>query len=177
MPFFDPDDLSIYPKIDQSNIRKELLNLPNQLNYAWKIGVGYELPLFSKVTYIVLVAMGGKAIGAGLLAAHLADKSLSPVHILREYQLPSWSVGEQTLVVASSQSGDTEEVLSAFDLAMQRHCHLMVISTGGEISSKAKAHSIPLWRFSHKGQPRTAAGYSFRLLLALMTRLSHIADQ
>ncbi len=177
MPLFALDDLAAYPKIDRSDMRHELLGLPNQLTNAWKMGLENEIPAFKKVTNIVLAGMGGTAIGADLLAAYLADISSCPLHVLREYQLPCWARGRENLVIASSHSGDTEEVLSVFDQALQRGCSLMVISTGGEISNKADTHSIPLWKFSHKGQPRSAVGYSFGFLLALMTRLNFIPDQ
>ena len=177
MSLFDLDDLAYYPKIDRSDMRKELLNLPNQLINAWKMGLENELPLSKNVTNVVLAGMGGSAIGADLLVAYIADISSCPVHVLREYQLPCWARGREILVVASTHSGNTEEVLSVFDQALQRDCSLMVISTGGEISNRAKTNSIPLWKFSHKGQPRSAVGYSFGLLLSLMIRLNFIPDQ
>lgn len=177
MPFFELDDLAAYGKIDRSDMRKELLNLPNQLTQAWKMGLENKIPPYNKVTNIVLAGMGGTAIGADLLAAYVADISPCPIHVLREYQLPAWAGDKHTLVVASSHSGDTEEVLSMFDQALHRDCSLLVIATGGEISNRAIIHSIPLWKFAHKGQPRSAVGFSFGLLLALMARLDFIPDQ
>lgn len=177
MSLFDLDDLAFYPIIDRSSMRNELLDLPDQLIKAWKIGLENELPAFKNVTNIILAGMGGTAIGADLLAAYVADISSCPVHVLREYQLPCWAHGREILAVASSHSGDTEEVLSVFDQALERDCSLMAISTGGEISNRAETHFIPLWKFSHKGQPRSAVGYSFGLLLALMVRLGFIPDQ
>ena len=86
---------------------------------------------------------------------------------LREYQLPAWACGKRTLVVASSHSGNTEEVLSVFDQALKRNCSLMVVSTGGKLSQKARENALPVWNFTHAGQPRSAVGYSFGFLLAL----------
>lgn len=177
MSLFDLDDLALYPKIDRSDMRNELLCLPNQLANAWKMGLENELPTFKKITNIILAGMGGTAIGADLLAAYVADSSPCPVHVLREYQLPFWARGRDTLVVASSHSGDTEEVLSIIDQAMQRDCSLLAISTGGEILNRSNAYSMPLWKFTHDGQPRSAVGYSFGFLLALMSRLNFIPDQ
>lgn len=177
MFLFDLDDLALYPKIDRSDMRNELLCLPNQLANAWKMGLENELPAFKKISKIVLAGMGGTAIGADLLAAYVAELSPCPVHVLREYRLPFWARGRETLVVASSHSGDTEEVLSVFDQAMQRDCSLLAISTGGEILNRANAHSIPKWKFTHDGQPRSAVGYLFGFLLALMSRLNLIPDQ
>jgi glucose/mannose-6-phosphate isomerase len=177
MSLFELDDLAFYPKIDRSDMRKELLSLPAQLKNAWKMGLENEFPAFNKVNYLVLVGMGGMAIGADLLTAYASDLSPYPVQVLREYQLPSWARGKHTLVVVFSHSGDTEEALSVFNQALQHDCSLMVISTGGEISKQALAYSIPLWKFAHSGQSSSAVGYFFGLLLALMTRLNFISDQ
>ncbi len=59
--------------------------------------------------------MGGSAIGADLLAAYLADSCSVPLYVLRDYGLPAWAKGPETLVVGSSHSGNTEETLSSFD--------------------------------------------------------------
>ncbi len=53
---------------------------------------------------------------------------------------------------------------------------MVVISTGGEISKRAKEKDILVWTFKHEGQPRAAVGFSFGLLLALLTRLKLISD-
>jgi glucose/mannose-6-phosphate isomerase len=53
---------------------------------------------------------------------------------------------------------------------------MVVISTGGEISERAKEKNIPIWAFNHQGQPRAAVGFSFGLLLALLARLKLIPD-
>jgi len=174
MSLINLDDPEVYPGIDRSNMLAELVGLPEQLVHAWEMGQGFDLPDRKNFSQLVIAGMGGSAIGADLLNAYTSDEICCPVHVLREYQLPGWAVGEKVLVVASSHSGNTEEVLSIFDQAFEQKCNLLVITTGGKLSQKAQEKACPLWTFMHTGQPRSAVGYSFGFLLALVSRLKMI---
>lgn len=176
MAFFNLDDPVIYQDVDHSNMLSELVGLPDQLLDAWKLGFEYEVPKLNDISHLVIAGMGGSAIGADLLSAFCSDITSCPVFVLREYELPTWANGKNALVIASSHSGNTEEVLSVFDQAIERDCSLMVLSTGGILAQKAAERAIPLWQFTHNGQPRSAVGFSFGLLLALVTRLNLISD-
>jgi glucose/mannose-6-phosphate isomerase len=52
----------------------------------------------------------------------------------------------------------------------------MSITTGGRLAARAAAVGAPTWKFVHTGQPRSAVGVSFGLLLGVFTRLGLIAD-
>jgi glucose/mannose-6-phosphate isomerase len=120
--------------------------------------------------------MGGSAIGADLLSAFVMDKCSAPVYVHRDYGLPAYAKGRETLVVACSHSGNTEETLDAFSAAIRHECNLIAICTGGELAKRAREEKSPLWTFTHSGQPRAAIGYSFGLLLSLFSRLEFIPD-
>jgi glucose/mannose-6-phosphate isomerase len=150
--------------------------LPEQLERAWKEAEAFPLPDFNQVNQVLIAGMGGSAIGASLLKAYAAPLASVPIEVHRDYGLPAWVSGPETLVILSSHSGNTEETLSAMNTALDRGCKILAISTGGEMAQKAKEHDIDLWVFNHKGQPRAAVGYSFCLLLNLFTRLDFIPD-
>ena len=57
--------------------------------------------------------MGGSAIGADLVLACLPELPV-PAAVVRGYELPAWA-GPETLVVAVSYSGGTEETLACAD--------------------------------------------------------------
>jgi glucose/mannose-6-phosphate isomerase len=171
------DDLNRMKVIDKSNMLLELQTLPDQLAEAWRIGDSYDLPNINKIDGVTIAGMGGSAIGADILAAYVIDKSSTPVSVIRGYSLPAWVSGENNLVICSSHSGNTEETLSVFQEAVQRNCTLMAVSRGGTIKSLAEeAHSL-FWPFSHEGQPRSAVGFSFGILLNLFSRMQLIPDQ
>jgi len=165
------DDLLLIQQLDPRNMLAEITSLPAQLAEAWQLGQAQQLPDPQGIRQVVISGMGGSAIGADLLTAYLSPSCPIPVIVQRDYILPGWARGPETLVVASSHSGNTEETLEAFDIAMQNKCRVVAVATGGTLAERAKKAGIPLWKFSHGGQPRAAVGYSFGLLLALFARL------
>jgi len=165
-----------FPALDSFNMLAEMNGLPEQLLTAWAEAEALPLRDFSGVKQVLIAGMGGSAIGADLLKAYAAPLSSVSLEVHRDYGLPAWAAGEDTLVIISSHSGNTEETLSAMETAIQRGCSLLAISTGGEIAELAKKNDINLWIFQHKGQPRAAVGYSFCLLLNVFKRLGFIND-
>ena len=162
---------------DPENMLAAIAALPSDLKNAWELGSTLPLPDFPKINKIIISGMGGSAIGGDLFGNYLSSFAQIPVVSHRGYGLPGWAKGEDTLVICSSHSGNTEETLSSFHLALEQNCSLLTISTGGKLEQEAQARGIPHWKFNHQGQPRTAIGWSFGLLLALADRLSIIQNQ
>ena len=171
------DSIEQIKEIDQYDMYSQIAGLPDQLKTAWEFANSLPLPSFEPVNQIVIAGMGGSAIGGDLLASYVADLAEVPIVVHRDYDLPLWAKGKKTLVICSSHSGNTEETLSAYAQAKQNGCQIMCISTGGKLAEGAKADGSNLWIFNHKGQPRAAVGYSFGILLALVTRMGLVADQ
>ena len=172
----DLDDFKSFAKLDSQNMLGEIEALPRQLQSAWELGQTSEVLKTSEVSRVVIAGMGGSAIGADLLAAYIAPICKLPVIIHRDYGLPAWAHGPETLVIASSHSGYTEETLDAFDMAVKAGCRILAVCTGGELERRAITHNVPVWKFAHEGQPRAAVGFSFGLLLAAFTRLGLVPD-
>lgn len=165
-----------FASIDVEDMLSHIASLPDQLQKAWELGLSLQLPAMGVVKNVVIAGMGGSAIGADLLASFLLDRVTVPVMVQREYGLPAFVFGKETLVVVSSHSGNTEESISAFEAACRSNCQVLVISTGGKILADAQSAHVPAWVFKHDGQPRSALGYTFGLLLALFVRLGLVSD-
>jgi glucose/mannose-6-phosphate isomerase len=170
------DDFTKFKEIDTQNMLAEINGLPDQLSRAYQLGLTQKLPAWDGIRNVLITGMGGSAIGADLLSAYVADSCPVPLYVLRDYSLPAWAQGSQTLVVGSSHSGDTEETLSSFEEALQRGCRCLAITTGGKLGELAARNKAAIWKFQHAGQPRAAVGYSFGLLLALLVRLGLVTD-
>lgn len=120
-----------------------------------------------KKTKIVIVAgMGGSQLGADILNA-LQPKSLIIHH--RSYGLPALesSLVKQSMVVAISYSGNTEETLDAFAVARRKKIPVAVIAAGGKLLALAQETKIPYVQIPAGIQPRAAVGYMFRALATL----------
>jgi glucose/mannose-6-phosphate isomerase len=171
------DNLELFQQIDPDNMLGKIDGLPDQLDGAWSFGQSQPLPEVKSVRQIIVAGMGGSAIGADLWASYLVPLSSVPVTVWRGYDLPAHVQGPETLVIASSHSGNTEETLSAFDTAVQRKAQTLAITTGGRLATAAEEAASPCWLFDHGGPPRAAVGFSFGLLLALAVRSGWIEDQ
>jgi len=170
------DDYKTFKELDPSNMLAEIAGLPDQLLKAWALGQTFNLPARENITRVLIAGMGGSAIAADFLAAYIAPLSAVPVIVHRDYDLPAWATGPNTLVIASSHSGNTEETLSAFASAVENKCQILAVTTGGQLAQNAIEAGAVLWQFDHHGQPRAAVGYSFGLLLAAFSRLGLTPD-
>jgi len=170
------DDLDSFKSLDPQNMLAEIQGLPNQLKTAWELGQRMPLPKADRIDRVVIAGMGGSAIGADLLASYAASSCRIPVIVHRDYGLPDWARGRETLLIVSSHSGNTEETLDSLETGLQNQCRVMALSTGGILARRAAEDRIPLWQFDHPGQPRAAVGFSFGLLLAAFARLGLIPD-
>ena len=170
------DDLQQIKSIDEGDMYGKIQGLPDQLLTSWNKGQQLPLPQEKEIKQILIAGMGASAIGADLAAAYAAPTCPVPIFVLRDYDLPAWATGSQTLVIACSYSGDTEETVSAFSQAQERGCSRIAISNGGKISEMARAANVPFWNLNHQGQSRTAVGLSFGYFLAIFYRLDLIED-
>lgn len=124
----------------------------------WKLENGnYENVVFS--------GMGGSALAA--LIATTWPKVTVPFEICRNYDVPGY-VGSNTLFIASSYSGNTEETLSALAQAEKKGAVIAVISSGGKLAEIAKAKNYPLAVLPDVGQPRFGALASLKALSTIL---------
>ncbi len=171
------DDLERFRQLDPQNMLGRIDNLPDQFAFAYQLGMKHDLPDWKDFRQVVIAGMGASAMGADLLAAYCASLALLPVSVHRDYSLPHFARGEETLVICSSHSGDTEETLAAFESARNVGCRIVVVCPGGELAKRAQENNIPVWRFDHEGPSHAALGFTFGILLALFQRLGFIPDQ
>lgn len=161
---------------DPGNMLERIKDLPKQVRDAWAIARAAQLPpAHGDVRNITVAGMGGSAIGGDLAAALLAGELKVPMSVHRDYGLPAY-VGRDSLVIASSYSGNTEESLSSFEEAQRRGARVLVLTTGGKIAELARAAKYPVITFSYPAQPRAALGYSLGLVLGALTRLGFVRD-
>jgi glucose/mannose-6-phosphate isomerase len=173
------DDLSRFKALDRQDMLGHINGLPDQLQSAWDLSQEGPLEFAnegSSLRHVLISGMGGSAIGADLVAAAVMDNCPVPIIVHRDYGLPAYARGAETLVICSSHSGNTEETLDSFEAALQNGCRVLAVCTGGKLSEKAAGAGVPVWQFEHHGQPRAAVGFSFGLLLGALCRLGLVPD-
>ena len=168
------DDPATLKRIDPEDMLGKVAELPRQLSQARRVVAAAELSAsLADVDAVVVLAMGGSAIGAELVAAAAGERLRVPLIVHRDYGLPA-GAGARTLVIAMSHSGETAETLSGFTIARTRSLPIVVISTGGRLAASAEEHGLPLLKYQAGGQPRAAIGYGTGIIHELMVRLGLI---
>lgn len=131
--------------------------------------------LKTKKRFVVL-GMGGSHLGADLIAA---ANPLLPITIHSDYGLPSLPAAElkDSLIIASSYSGNTEEVIDGLTHALKQKQAVAVISVGGKLIDIARKKGLPYIELPNTGiQPRSALGFSVLALLAIMKQKSMLRE-
>jgi len=140
-------------------------NFTKQFEFTPKIENGESL---QKATSFVVGGMGGSHLAADLLSIY--DKNI-PLLIHKNYGLPKLSetVAKSSLYIASSYSGNTEEILDFAKEALLSRLNLAIIAVGGKLIDFAVSNNIPYIKLPDTGiQPRSAIGFSLLALVHLI---------
>src|SRR4051812_38016108 len=113
---------------------KDLIqNFPKQLTEAIAIGEKAILSNSkSEIRNVFITGLGGSGIGGTIISEIAASQCPVPITINKDYFLPSF-VNENTLVIVSSYSGNTEETTQAMEEALQRKAKIVCITSGGKV--------------------------------------------
>jgi glucose/mannose-6-phosphate isomerase len=171
------DDLKVYRKFDSEGMLKHLHTFPVLCQQAWEMIPNFKLPRdYAGVKKIIILGMGGSAIGGDLVSSLAVRESRIPVLVCRDYDLPQ-HVDSETLVIASSYSGATEETLSAFKQSFDTPARKLAITTGGKLKNLCDIQKVPVITFSYRSQPRAALPFSFFILLGILHNLGILPEK
>jgi glucose/mannose-6-phosphate isomerase len=109
---------------------------------------------------VLILGMGGSGIGGAIASSVLNNSSTIPVVANADYSIPNW-VREDTLVVACSYSGNTEETLSAVDAAAKKAATICCVTSGGKLGELASKGGWPVVSVPGGFPPRSQFAQSF----------------
>lgn len=168
------DKAENFSKIDQENLIKNIQEFPLQCAKAWEEIREVVLPsYYVKANKIVILGMGGSAIGGDLIKEFIEKKCSVPVIIVRDYDLPA-NVNRDSLVIAVSYSGNTEETIEALRQALSKKSKPIAITTGGKLADLAAEYKFPIYKFNYDTVPRHALGFLFTSVLGILNKLALI---
>lgn len=168
------DDKKQISKLDKSNMASFILQLPEQIEQSLEKINKMEIPAdWTEIKNICLCGMGGSAMAEALVTnlPHSARKI--SMNVIRGYDMPAW-VNENTLVILTSHSGNTQETLSALAKAQKLTQNIFVVTTGGELEKQAKNNLI--FKYETPAQPRAAFGYQLGAIFGLLKKLEIISE-
>lgn len=165
--------------IDQHNVLGSIEQLPDQLIDAWEQTKPLIFPdSYTSVKNVIVSGMGGSALGSILLKHLYKDQLQLPIEVYSHYHLPAY-VNQDSLVLLSSYSGNTEETLTAAKQAETVGAKIICIASGGALAERARERNWPLYeinpRYNESKQPRMAVGYAIAGQLAMCNKLGLIS--
>lgn len=171
-------DIEAIKKIDPQNTFGSTDLMIKQCQTAWEQVKALALPSLSgQIDNVVFCGMGASIYGALVLKSLFHDQLSFPIEIISDYHLPSY-VTKRTLVVLTSYSGTTEEVLSCAQEAKTKNASMLVLTQGGPLAEFAKTNNIPSYIFdgalNPAGVPRLGNGYTIIGLIGLFAKLGLI---
>jgi glucose/mannose-6-phosphate isomerase len=162
-------------RLDPRDMRGAIAAFPGHFREGWLLAADLQPRHRAQdLDHLVVIGMGGSAMGGDLLRTYARPSAPVPVTVVRDYTLPAW-VGPRTLVVASSYSGNTEETLAAFEEALDRRAPIYALTSGGDLHTEALQRDLPHVVLPGGMQPRAALGYSFGALLRVADKLGVVA--
>ena len=157
------DDVVAMKTLDPSDVLGSTGLFSDQCTQAWQESSAITFPdAYKKLTNIVVCGMGGSRFTPKTIKELYRKEIKIPYEIIEDYELPGY-VNASTLVILSSFSGTTEEVIRCGADAIAKGAKVTAVVQGGKIAEMLKEHSLPGYIFDPKfnpcGQPRIGGGY------------------
>ena len=155
-------------------MRNLIAAFPENLTQALEIATNSPLtkscPTFNNV---VICGMGGSGIGGKLVASWIADEMTIPINFCQDYTLPNY-VNNKTLIIASSNSGNTEETISAVEEAHKKGASIVGICSGGKLEAFCKQWNYDCILVPGGNPPRTQLAFSIVQLVHIFAEINLI---
>lgn len=155
--------------LDSMGIGKALELFPEQVKSCFKQAFESDIPKFSPKA-IVITGMGGSSNAAKILQGVYESELKIPFEVYNDYGLPAW-VNSETLVIANSYSGNTEETLSGIEAAKKLGAKVIGISTGGKINDVM----VNPGGTNPPGFPKSGLGVSLGALAGVLNKIGIIS--
>lgn len=156
-----------YGAVDQDGMLGYISGMPERLRAIWQQVRFPDLPdKHTDIFSFIVLGIGGAALSGDLLRGLVAHTAQIPVVVARGYDLPAF-VGPDSIAVAVSHSGNTEETLTLFEEAIDRGVKPVIVTSGGTLEGLATVHRAPLVRYpADLGVPAALAA-QFLALVAI----------
>lgn len=173
------DDPKIFDLYDSLGVYDSIYSLGQQFESGWHdsqfVSINFETENIKNVVY---AGMGGSNLPAHVILSLSPLILKTPFEIVSNYRLPQY-VSEDTLVILSSYSGDTEEIISCGQDAEKRHAKVIIITTNGRLKDISIDKHWPLIilddQLNRSHIPRYGLGLMLGAALGLTVRLNQEA--
>lgn len=159
--------------LDKSNMLGSIESLSKQIQHAWDETQRLSFTASDQIRNVVVAGMGGSSLGADVIKRLFKEVMSVPFDFVNSYTLPAY-VNQNTLVILSSYSGTTEEVLACALEAEKAKTQVMVIAAGGDLERLATEKNYTFYKIdpihNPSNQPRMAIGYAVFGMIGLLSK-------
>ena len=121
---------------------------------------------FNDIDHVVFSGMGGSGTVGDLFSSVLSKTNIHTT-VVKGYELPN-TIDKNTLVVATSVSGNTIETLTTLESANKKNCKVIAFSSGGMIESFCTKNNIEFRKLPQIHSPRASfPSYVYSILKTL----------
>lgn len=169
----DLNDLSAISKLDPKDVYGSTGYFADQAQYIVDEFYGKPTGSVSDVRALLISGMGGSAYGAHVVQSLYQSELKVPLVSISDYHLPGFVDGS-TLVLATSYSGTTEEVVSTANEAKAKGAQVAAVTGGGTLGDIVKGGAPGIvfdTKLNPSGQPRLGTGYIITASLVLLNNL------
>jgi len=166
-------DISILKKYDKSKMYEIYDEWPNIARNSYN--KKFEPISYKNINHIVFAGMGGSG-SIGTIFESILSKNNIHVSIVKGYLLPK-TVDVNTLVIATSISGNTVETLEVLKLAHKSDCKVVGLSSGGKVEKFCEKHSLEYRKISQFHSPRASFSSFLYSMLNIFNPLIPISKQ
>lgn len=133
-------------------------------------------PADKTITNVVITGLGGSGIGGKIVSNIVSDSATCPILINNDYSIPAF-VNKNTLVIACSYSGNTEETLSAVESAIEKGAEIACLTSGGKLKEIAETNGYNIVLVPGGNPPRTTLGTTSPRIFAILKHYGIIDDR
>ncbi len=154
-----------------------IANFPKQIEEAIEIGRTTKLNFNGKIfSNVVVSGLGGSGIGGSIVAEIVSGEASAPISVNKDYFLPAF-VNENSLVIISSYSGNTEETVNAMQQAIEKKATVVSITSGGKVVEFSQKNNLPYILIPGGMPPRSCLGYSLTQLFFVLNAAGIISNR
>ena len=158
-------------------MKKIIANFEVQLMQALEIVKNSSfIECQKKFENVLICGLGGSGIAGSVVKDLVHDELKIPLVLCKDYHIPAF-VNENTLVIVSSYSGNTEETLSAFKQAIEKKAEIAVISSGGSLLEFAKDKNLNHMVLPSGNAPRAMFNFSVICVMSILEKYNLISDK
>lgn len=128
----------------------------------------------NEISNVVLLGMGGSGIGAKIVSKWVQDEIKVPILLSQDYDIPAF-IGKNTLVIACSYSGNTEETVISAEKAFQAGATVVGLCSGGKIEQFCTTNKLDCVHVPGGNPPRTTTAFSIVHILNILNKFELIS--